>query len=107
MSDQQPANVSHLSGYSGAGLAHASTPRPTSHTNHTPGKKFTAKGHDKQLEDYQYNKLPVQINLISGSLITGAVARRDKYTITIRDKHGVDEIVYKHAIESIRPLTVA
>lgn len=70
-------------------------------------KKFVAKGHDSQLQDAQHGRLPVTITTLSGTPFNGTIARRDKYTITLRHNSpgtvvdGQDEIFYKHAIESV------
>ena len=70
-----------------------------------PKKKFTAVGHDKQLEEAQFGKLPVHVRMISGEFVRGIIVRRDRYTITVRhvtgSNDGLDEIIYKHAIEGV------
>lgn len=65
--------------------------------------KFVAKGHDVQLQDAQYNNIPVKVELISDlPSIEGNVVRRDKYTITVREFDCLNEVlIYKHAIATI------
>lgn len=64
---------------------------------------FKAKGHDRQLEDAQYGKFEVEVlPLNADTPYIGKIVRRDKYTITVDDGSGVDNLIYKHAIESIR-----
>lgn len=74
-------------------------------SNGGQGKKFVAKGHDSQLQDAQYGKLPTTITTLRGDTVRGTVVKRDKYTITLRlaegSMAGQDEIFYKHAIESV------
>lgn len=74
-------------------------------TSQTDKKKFVAKGHDSQLQDAQYNKHPVKLTMMSGAVMRGTIARRDKYTITLHhtagEDAGKDEIFYKHAIEGV------
>jgi sRNA-binding regulator protein Hfq len=80
-------------------------------TMSAPKKKFVAKGHDAQLQEAQFNELPVTIVPIGDpdNAYTGFIVRRDKYTITVRNpQSGVESIVYKHAIEAVqieRPTT--
>lgn len=68
-----------------------------------PKKKFVAKGHDAQLQEAQFGNYEVVVTLMSGGdTIVGQIAKRDKFTITVREleaKH--DCIIYKHAIETI------
>lgn len=86
--------------------AHA-TARPSFDT---PRKApFVAKGHDAQLMEAQQNRLPTQLTLMSGVSFGGIITRRDKFTVTLRhdevdgsaQRSGMDEIFYKHAIESV------
>lgn len=106
MSEQ--TNVSHLPVYQRETL-HAPRPRPRPQWKAEPAeasrKKFTAKGHDSQLQDAQHGKFPVEIITLNDGSIKGTISRRDKYTITVnltsgRDK-GKDLIIFKHAIESV------
>ncbi|QFZ84644.1 hypothetical protein GFK26_18630 [Variovorax paradoxus] len=62
--------------------------------------KFEAKGHDKQLQTAQYDRSLVEIETMSGQMHTGTLTRRDRYTVTLRDR-GVERMYFKHAIESI------
>ena len=63
-------------------------------------KKFTPKGHDAILKDFQAKNTPVFIESIGGDLIEGVVTASDRYTISIRDKDGNIETIYKHGIFS-------
>jgi len=106
-------NVTHLnrdpSSYVGGGFQRATQSGgvqqrpPFSHSGDKP--KFVAKGHDAQLQDAQINKHPTTISLMSGDKVNGIVVKRDKFTITLRytggTDAGLDEIFYKHAIESV------
>lgn len=71
-------------------------------------KKFVAKGHDAQLQEAQYNSLPVYLLLLDAPADgweEGKIVRRDKYTVTFRcatgQFAGLDQIVYKHAIAKV------
>lgn len=109
--DTVPNNVSHLSGYERTeqgrrpGSVDHRPNRVAANDTHASKSKFVAKGHDAQLQDAQFGKIPVRVTLISGSVIRGTVSKRDKFTITINhesgDFAGCDEIVYKHAIEGV------
>ena len=98
-----PATVSHLPAYE----QRAQRPRaPFSQGGEAP-RKFTPKGHDAQLHEAQNNQIPVRVRLVAGGKdIFGIVTKRDKFTITVRHNQesvdaGCDEILYKHAIESV------
>lgn len=112
--DTIPTHVSHLSAVErtpprdfsrGASVR----PFPTVSTDrgapNAAPRKFVAKGHDAQLQDAQFGKIPVRITLISGSTVKGLVTKRDKFTITVNhatgDFAGCEEILYKHAIEGV------
>lgn len=105
-------NVTHLSRdvrFEARPVLHVATPRPPfnrqlGEPTSAPHKKFVAKGHDAQLMDAQMSHAAVTLNTISGATFDGTISRRDKFTITLRDKEGQDEIFYKHAIESVRIL---
>lgn len=110
MNSTMPNNVTHLSsGFPSSGvrkpLERQFTPSSARSETEQPHRKFVAKGHDSQLQDAQSNKLPVAITLMGGMTVRGVIARRDKYTITLRYSsgtcEGMDEIYYKHAIESV------
>ena len=97
------ANVTHLNRDPRSyGTTPGVTPRPPFNPDRP---KFVAKGHDAQLQDAQINKLPTVITLTSGAVITGTIAKRDKYTITLchtsGESAGYNEIFYKHAIEGV------
>lgn len=65
-------------------------------------KRFTAKGHDSSLQEAQINRQETTVVLMSGESVTGRIARRDRYTITIARGNGhPDMIIFKHAIESV------
>jgi len=102
------AHVSHLSSYERGAVARPPFQpfRPTQGgTAAAAPKKFVAKGHDAQLQDAQYNNLPVEVVTLLESVIKGVIVRRDKYTVTLRLSAGTDAgkdlMIYKHAIESI------
>jgi sRNA-binding regulator protein Hfq len=94
-------NVSHLN----KSYAIANSRYPAVQPNGEGKKKFVAVGHDKQLEEAQFNKFPVSLGMVSSGIIRGIIVRRDRYTITIRHSSGAnegfDEIVFKSAIEGI------
>jgi sRNA-binding regulator protein Hfq len=103
-------NVTHLSAspytrpqYSRSAPAQGNQTSPSG----APHKKFVAKGHDAQLMEAQMGHLPVVLTTLSGSILSGTITKRDKYTITLRHALAdggkvVDEIFYKHAIEGIQ-----
>lgn len=71
----------------------------------TTKKPFVAKGHDAILKSIQDDGADIEVNMISdGTSITGKLLARDRYTITVLDKHGVCRTLYKHAIESFAPV---
>ena len=79
-------------------------------TSPTPNK-YMAKGHDAQLQNAMYGKNEVQLQIMgSDREVHGTILRRDKFTITLthlnghingENVSGMDEIFYKHAIESV------
>jgi sRNA-binding regulator protein Hfq len=105
-----PSNVSHLSrdprnmANTVPTLGVSGSPRPAP-------KKFVAKGHDRQLEEAQFNNLPVRVRVLDTEYpLSARIVRRDKFTVTFLalDGHselGVDEgdelLTYKHAIATI------
>ena len=98
-------NVTHLN-RDVRHIMNASSPSfSTRPTNQFPPKKFTAKGHDAQLQDAQFGKIATTITLIGGTVCRGLITRRDKFTITLRHTEGtnvgMEEIFYKHAIEGV------
>lgn len=107
MNSTMPSNVTHLSSsFPSSGVRRGPFTAPATRAEgEQPHRKFVAKGHDSQLQDAQSNKLPVAITLMSGATVHGIIVRRDKYTITLRYSsgtcEGMDEIFYKHAIESV------
>lgn len=104
---QQPSTVSHLSGYERRTTLRVSRrDQSTPHEDRPAPRKFTAKGHDSQLQDAQYGCHPVEVLTLHGEdSLKGVISRRDKYTITLKLSGGTDAgkelIIYKHAIESI------
>lgn len=107
------SNVSHLSSFD---RQPSSSYRPRQRSDSRPEssgtdgrKKFTAKGHDSQLQDAQYAKHPVTIITMGDITYQGTISRRDKYTITLlidrvgsnTEHAGKDVIIYKHAIKSV------
>lgn len=69
-------------------------------------KKYTAKGHDAQLQNAMYSKSQVRLQLLGKEKsVIGVIVRRDKFTITLQHSLGefinMEEIFYKHAIESV------
>lgn len=106
MNSTVPSNVTHLSSsFPSSGFRKPFVAPATRTETEQPHRKFVAKGHDSQLQDAQSNKLPVAMTLMSGMTVRGTIVRRDKYTITLRYSsgtcEGMDEIYYKHAIESV------
>lgn len=86
------------------GFTASSSDKPRSSA---PGK-YIAKGHDAQLQQAMYSKSPVKLQLLGMGgpySVTGIIARRDKFTITLAhlygDNSGMEEIFYKHAIASV------
>lgn len=105
-----PANLSHLSSDFPSSAARRAPlqfapPTPARNSSHDTSRKFVAKGHDSQLQEAQNNKFPVTLTLMSQLIVSGIILKRDKYTITVRYtaglNSGMDEIYYKHAIESV------
>ena len=110
MNNTMPSNVTHLNGnFPSSGLRKPLERQFTTPSarveGEQPHRKFVAKGHDSQLQDAQSNKHSVAMTLMSGMTVRGIIVRRDKYTITLRYSsgtcEGMDEIYYKHAIESV------
>lgn len=112
------SNISHLSAYERR--SSTDTLRlPGSRTEYRPRhdsagadplrKRFSAKGHDGQLQEAQYAKLPVTVLTMRDVSYRGTIVRRDRYTITLKasgigtrtDCGNAEVILYKHAIESI------
>lgn len=48
----------------------------------------------------------VHVYLISGKRLTGVIRRFDRYAITL-ENHSQEQLVYKHAVASIAPVTGA
>jgi host factor-I protein len=46
----------------------------------------------------------VHVYLVSGKRLTGIIRRFDRYAV-ILENHGVEQLVYKHAVASISPAT--
>ena len=46
----------------------------------------------------------VHIYLVSGKRLTGILRRFDRYAVVL-ENHGLEQLVYKHAIASISPAT--
>jgi host factor-I protein len=46
----------------------------------------------------------VHIYLVSGKRLTGIIRRFDRYSV-IMENHGQEQLVYKHAIASIAPVS--
>jgi host factor-I protein len=44
----------------------------------------------------------VHVYLVSGKRLTGIIRRFDRYAV-ILENHGVEQLVYKHAVASIAP----
>lgn len=72
------------------------------HSDGAEKKKFVAKGHDAQLQAAQYDQAEVEVCTLSDIVFRGTISRRDRYTLTIKDSSGVEVIVFKSAVESIR-----
>jgi len=105
-----PNNITHL--HTAATTLGAQRPMhlhraPRSDDSRGGGKpRFVAKGHDAQLQDAQSQGLAVRMRLCNApDPVEGVITRRDRYTITLRHAAGADtgleEIFYKHAIESV------
>jgi sRNA-binding regulator protein Hfq len=73
-----------------------------------PRRAHVAKGHDAILKQLQDDKSQVRVMTIAGETVTGTIAGRDKFTITINEESTVigampePVTLYKHAIESFR-----
>jgi sRNA-binding regulator protein Hfq len=104
VTDSIPASVSHQSTYERGSQRREVRPAAND-VGMAPKSKFVAKGHDAQLQDAQYGKFPVRVRLASGDQYWAQVVKRDKFTITFKclkgEEAGLEEIVYKHAIESL------
>ena len=46
----------------------------------------------------------VHVYLISGKRLTGVIRRFDRYSISL-ENHGLEQLVYKHAVASIAPVS--
>jgi host factor-I protein len=46
----------------------------------------------------------VHVYLVSGKRLTGIIRRFDRYSIAL-ENHGVEQLVYKHAVASIAPVS--
>jgi host factor-I protein len=46
----------------------------------------------------------VHVYLVSGKRLTGIIRRFDRYAVVL-ENHGQEQLVYKHAIASIAPLS--
>ena len=84
------------------GFAPSDKPR----TSATSQNKYVAKGHDAQLQNAMYSKSIVRLQILGKDRTAiGLITKRDKFTITLShtvgDLFGMDEIFYKHAIESV------
>jgi sRNA-binding regulator protein Hfq len=78
--------------------------RPGPATGERP--RFTAKGHDRTLQDLQHSGMAVTFRFIDDAEYDEVVVvRRDKFTITVRHTEGADagceEVIYKHAVRGI------
>lgn len=86
-------------------MHHTQQSHQSNNRNHgsgqTSGKpKFVAKGHDSRLQDFQFNKTPIQVILMSGNVVSGVIIARDRYTITLLDSQTSEEVTFfKHAME--------
>ena len=71
----------------------------------TAPKKFVAKGHDSQLQDAQFSKAEVVVELVGETgkdALVGIITRRDKWTVTVLEHDcKFPVIIYKHAIKTI------
>lgn len=78
-------------------------------TLHLPKRAvFIAKGHDAILKKIQDEGGFIEIQPISSEgLYQGKLIARDRYSITIKCPDGRERTVYKHAIESFAPCSVA
>ncbi|MEK7825261.1 MAG: RNA chaperone Hfq [Nitrospirota bacterium] len=56
---------------------------------------------DMFLNYVRREKVPVTINLINGTKITGTIKGFDNFVIFLR--HSAEELIYKHAISTIQP----
>ncbi|MBU1626364.1 RNA chaperone Hfq [bacterium] len=59
---------------------------------------------DKVLNQARIKQYPIKINLLNKSIITGKVEGFDKFTL-IMNKNGEQELIFKHAISSISPVS--
>jgi host factor-I protein len=46
----------------------------------------------------------VHVYLVSGKRLTGIIRRFDRYSVVL-ENHGQEQLVYKHAVASIAPLS--
>jgi sRNA-binding regulator protein Hfq len=68
-------------------------------TQHAPG--FKAKGHDAVIKAGQDRGSNVNFVFTDGSLATGVIVARDRYTISAKlDGNDRATVIYKHAIQS-------
>ena len=83
----------------------AEAKRRTLSPNRPVKKQFVAKGHDAILKSIQDANGWVAIQTLHGDGPTrGRLVARDKYTITIETAALERVTIYKHAIESFRPI---
>jgi host factor-I protein len=59
---------------------------------------------DKILNQARIKQFPIKIILINKTIITGKVEGFDRFTI-ILNKNGEQELIFKHAISSITPVS--
>lgn len=59
-----------------------------------------ALAHDKELKQFEKDKSPVTVRLLSGRIIEGVISSSDKYTVKIDLKSGNTDTFFKHGIES-------
>jgi host factor-I protein len=59
---------------------------------------------DKVLNQARIKQYPIKINLLNKTVTTGKVDGFDKFTIVL-NKNGEQELIFKHAISSISPVS--
>ena len=58
-------------------------------------------GQDSFLDELTENRQDSTVFLITGKRLMGTVVAHDKFTISLEDKSGAVQLVYKHAISTV------